>query len=295
MSSPSLFDEANDVILTTADHFWGSPLSKLRKGESKLIAALTQSTNYWHLAALMMTTGLGAFTIFTVSTLVRGLYGNSWIGAVSIGAIFGVMTMLVSAFSRQGNMPIFDIVGILINLSIFNTKAKSPSGGKTVRANLHVVQAVLLFITLLGAGFASAGICRAVLGEAAYAGAAKIPNPAFSNDKVFFIEYFAMTIFYLFIQQMILVDSRIEFVAILSGFYWTAMQAIGYDISSASYNFVYWLTVNTVGFTSLFWKGWWVYLVSALATTATVLIFNKLLFWLYNAAIRQDTSKQSTD
>ncbi len=269
---------------------------QVRKASQKIVNGLATPKNWWHLATLMLTTGLATFTIFTVSTLVRGLYGDSWIGAVSIGAIFGVMTMLASAFSKGGLMPIFDIVGIIINMSIFNMEVSSrKKGHKSKRAKLHLIPAIFLLITLLGAGFASAGISRAILGEAAYSGAAKVPNPAYAHDKAFFIEYFAMTIFYMFIQQMVLVGARIEFVAILSGFYWTAMQAIGYDISSASYNFVYWLTVNTIGFTANFWVGWWVYLVSALATAGTVLFLNKLLFWLYNAAIRQDLSKESDD
>ena len=117
------------------------------------------------------------------------------------------------------------------------------------------------------------------------------PLADYTWDKAFFIEFFGMTVFYIFIQQMTLIGSRIEFTALFSSFYWVSLQAIGYDISSASYNFVYWLTVNTIGFHADFWSGWYVYLGASAATVGAVLVINKLLFFLYNAAIRHDTTQ----
>ncbi len=277
-------------VVTPADIYWNAE-STAKKGIAKvgkkvlnagrMINGIFVPENWWHVLTMMMTTGLCVFTAFTVSTIVRGIYGDSWIGAVAIGAIFGVMTMMASAFSVRGQMPVFGLEGILIGLAPIKGKVKK---GRSIRSGLHFLPALLMLITLLGAGYASAGISKAILG-ANYDNAAKVPNPAYNDGQVFFIEYFGTTIYYLFVHQMTLRGARFEYVAILTGFYWTAMQAIGYDISSASYNFVYWLTVNTVGFTSNFWVGWWIYLVAALASVATVIAFNWLLFFFHNSAM----------
>lgn len=280
-------------------------VERARKVSKKVVDEVFMPKNYWRLALTALTTGFAVFTLFTVSTLVRGLYTGAWIGSVAIGAIFGTMYLLASAYSSRGLSPIFGIEGILINLSIFNMRALRRNGQKSKRtgeryehAHLHLIPAILLLITLIGAAFASAGICRAILGASAYQNAAKVPSPGFDAGKVFFIEFFGMTVFHIFSQQMVLTGVRVEAVAVLSAFYWTAMQAIGYDISSASYNMIYWLSVNAIGSADNtgfnYWHDWWVYLVATLASAAAALAINKLTFWLRNSAILRDIGKYNT-
>lgn len=253
--------------------------------------------NPWRLALTLFATGFTTFAFFTTSTIVRGIYGDLWYGPVAIGGIFAAMTLLQAAFLGKGFVPFFDLVGIILNLRLLNFKTRSLDNhkDKTVRSQLDFVPAIILTIGLLGAGFASAGVSYGVLQKTLYEGAAKIPpNPSdYGNDKAFFMEFFAMAFYYVFLHQSVMLGVGISHISILSGFYMTAMQALGYDISSAAFNFVYWLTVNTIGFHAHFWQGWWVYVAASAATVGLVWAVNRIVFWLYNKAIKYDHQLQA--
>lgn len=250
-------------------------------------------------------TFVAAFCFFTIGTSARALsFGSDWIGACAIGSATAACYMFVSMITGGTTMPHFDIFTILLSLRAMGItslrklpdgvpvpyyapsvrRSKPRRGAKAARQasyTLEFMHAFWLCVAVIAAGFASAGVCRLVLDSAYDNAEITIRDSDFNAGEAFFYEMFFS--FFLNILAVILPLHGVHpiNIALLLGLVTIGFQAVGFNVSSASFNFVRWLSVNSVGGSSAWNSDAWVWPIGVLVSTVAIYIVH----WIMSYAL----------
>lgn len=258
--------------------------------------------NPYHLALDCLATMVAVFFLSTAATLSRALaFGDDWIGMCAIAGVTSATYMFVSVATGGSIAPHFDIVTILLSLRMFNVKSFRKGTGKHVPKgtsqlidavdyykgqycfDLSLMEAFWLTIAVMAGAFASAGICRLVLDSAYDNAEIVIRSSDFNAGEAFFVELFGYVFINVLLLQLPLNGVHPAITAITLGLTTLGFQALGFNVSSACYNFTRWLSVNAVGGHSA-WNGdSWVWPVAGVVAVAAIAVIFNLMNWLIAA------------
>jgi hypothetical protein len=241
-------------------------------------------------------TFLVAFCFFTIGTVSRALaFGSDWIGMCAIGGATAACYMLIAVVTGGTTAPHLDILTVLLSLKMFGLKSfrKDPVDEMNIsyipgvvrssdgqhRYSLGLIQAFWLILTLIAAGFASAGISRLVLDSAYDNAEIVIRDSDFNAGEAFFIETFGVFFMNFLALQLPLNGVHPINTAILLGIVALGFQAFGFNVSSACFNFVRWLSTNAVGGSSAWSSASWVWPVAVLVGGAGIYVVSMLMSW----------------
>lgn len=256
-------------------------------------------TNPYHLFFDCAVTFLVAFCFFTVGTVSRGLaFGDDWIGMCAIGGATAACYMLAAVLTGGTTMPHVDILTVLLSLRMMGFKSlrknvdpdSPPSGhyAPSIALNrddgqfyytLGMSTAFWLIVTIFAAGFASAGICRLVLDSAYDNAEITIRDANFNSGEAFFVEIFGVFFMNYLALQLPLNGVHPINTAILLGIVALGFQAFGFNVSSACFNFVRWLSVNAVGGASAWSNDAWVWPVAVVVGGAAIYVVQMVMTW----------------
>lgn len=249
-----------------------------------------------------LATFLVAFIYFTVGTQSRALgFGDDWIGMVAIGGITAACYVFLCAITGSTITPHFDIFTILLSLkavgihSFRKNAAHVPKADQVMpcvrlsaedgqfRYTLGPMYALALIVALFAAAFASAGFSKLILDSAYNNAEIVIRDANFNAGEAFFVELVGS--FFLTALAVLLPLNGIHpiNIAILLGLVTMGFQAYGFNVSSASFNLVRWLSVNAVAGSSAWSSASWVWPVAPLVASTALLV----IFWVMSWALRK--------
>ncbi len=267
-----------------------------------------EEQNWWLIGANSLSIFIGATCFFAFSTLGRALYFfDPWVGHVVTASSFIVAYVLMTLTTSAGVQPIFDYSNLILNsrfLSMgatFTRKSKRDSSGairQDVRVQggqIGITETLIYLIALLAATFLANGLARLIAGDGLYAHAAKVVPPWSTSDRAFAIEWMVQTIVLFVGQQAVFHGASREYVGIFLGLATVGFQAIGYGVSGASFNTVYWLGVSVLGTgitednfgnPVVWWdNSTWVYPVSTVVAILTVILLGVALSYMKKFAM----------
>lgn len=259
--------------------------------------------NPYHLFFDCAATFVIAFCFFTIGTVSRALaFGSDWIGMCAIGGATAACYMLGAVLTGGSVMPHVDILTVLLSLKMVGFKslrknavlAERPVGHYApsiaykvkdgqFRYTMGMMTAFWLIVAIMAAGFASAGIGRLVLDSAYDNAEIVIRDSDFNAGEAFFVELFG--VFFMNFLTLLLPLNGVHPIntAILLGIVALGFQAFGFNVSSACFNFVRWLSVNAVGGSSAWSSDSWVWpiavLVGGVAIYVVQMIMSYALTW----------------
>ena len=242
-------------------------------------------------------TFLVSFCLFTITTVSRAIsFGNDWIGMCAIGGGTAAAYMLLSVLTGGSTLPHFDIISILLSLRMlglrsfrklnsehiprgdqFTSSVTQNEKTKQHRFKMNLTTAFALMVTIFASAFASAGICRLVLDSAYDNAEIVIRDSDFNSGEAFFIELFGYFFLNFLALQLPLNGVHPVNTAILLGLSVIGFQAFGYNVSSASFSFVRWLSVNAVGGASAWSSDSWVWPVAGVVAAVAIAIVTRIM------------------
>jgi hypothetical protein len=255
-----------------------------------------RKVNPWHLGLDCVITFVCVFFLSTAATLSRALaFGNDWIGMCAIAGVTTATFLFHSICTGGSVLPHFDIITILLSLRQFgiasyrkkNVKHVPSETSQYVEAvdaititknqysyDMGMTTAIALIIAVMAGAFASAGICRLVLDSAYDNAEIVIRDSDFNAGEAFFVELFGYVFLNFLVLQLPLNGVHPAITAIVLGFSVLGFQALGFNISSASYSFTRWLSVNAVGGHSAWSNDSWVWPVAGVVAVVTIFVLN---------------------
>lgn len=277
-----IFSSASGVAVRA-----GVKIRKMKMGE----------VNPYYLFFDCAATFLVSFCLFTITTVSRAIsFGNDWIGMCAIGGGTAVSYVLLSYLTGGTTLPHFDIISVLLSLRVFGLRSfrklnidhiphdnqftpsvtqKEKSGQHRFKMNLTT--AFALIVTLFASAFASAGICRLVLDSAFDNAEIVIRDSDFNSGEAFFVELFG----YFFLNFLALLlplnGAHPLNTGILLGLGVLGFQAFGYNVSSACFSFVRWLSVNAVGGSSAWSSDSWLWPVAGVVAAVSIAIVTRIM------------------
>lgn len=265
--------------------------------ETDLIFYKGKRVNPYHLFFDCAATFFVAFCFFTIGTVSRALaFGNDWIGMCAIGGATAACYMLVIALTGGTTMPHVDILTVLLSLRMvgFKSLRKNPTSvppapgpyapsvafdedDGQARYTLGMTAAFWLIVTLFAAGFASAGISRLILDSAYDNAEIVIRDSDFNAGEAFFVELFG--VFFMNFLALLLPLNGVHPVntAILLSIVALGFQAFGFNVSSACFNFVRWLSTNAVGGASAWSSDSWVWPVAVVVGGVAIYVVQMIM------------------
>lgn len=241
-----------------------------------------------------------AFCFFTVGTVSRAIsFGNDWIGMCAIGGATAACYMLTAVLTGGTVAPHFDILTVLLSLKMvglrsFRKAARDEDDKYTrmghyypaiemrkgqYRYGLDIMAAFWLCVAIIAAGFASAGLSKLVLDNAYGNAEIVIRDSDFNAGEAFFIELFGVFFMNFLALQLPLNGVHPINTAILLGLVALGFQAYGYNVSSACFNFVRWLSVNAVGGASAWSSASWVWPVAVVVGGTAIYVVSMIMSW----------------
>lgn len=255
--------------------------------------------NPYHLALDCLATFVGVFFLSTAATLSRALaFGEDWIGMCAIAGVTSATYMFISVATGGSVAPHFDIITILLSMRLFGIKSFRKGTGKHVPKgsdqiidavdfrkgqycfDMSVTEAFWLIVAVMAAAFASAGICRLVLDSAYDNAEITIRSSDFNAGEAFFVELFGYVFLNVLLLQLPLNGVHPAITSITLGLSVLGFQALGFNVSSACYNFTRWLSVNAVGGHSAWNSDSWVWPVAGVVSVAAIAVVFAVMNWL---------------
>lgn len=287
-----------------------------RVGITTTVKAFTGSKkriNPYYLALDCMATLVAVFFLSTAATLSRALaFGDDWIGMCAIAGVSAATYLLVSVATGGSIAPHFDIITILLSLRIFNIKSfrkdnikHVPSGSEQlINAvevckgqycyNLSLTEGFWLIVAVMAGAFASAGICRLVLDSAYDNAEIVIRDSNFNSGEAFFVELFGYVFINFLLLQLPLNGVHPAITSIVLGLTVLGFQALGFNVSSACYNFTRWLSVNAVGGASAWSSDSWLWPVAGVVAVVSIAVISAIMNWLRIKGKRYNNKYEST-
>lgn len=244
-------------------------------------------------------TFLVSFCLFTITTVSRAIsFGNDWIGMCAIGGGTAAAYMLLSVLTGGTTLPHFDIISVLLSLRMFGLRSfrklnidhiprddqftnsvTQNEKSKQHRFRMNITTALALIVTIFASAFASAGICRLVLDSAFDNAEIVIRDSDFNAGEAFFVELFGYFFLNFLALQLPLNGVHPINTALLLGLSVIGFQAFGYNVSSASFNFVRWLSVNAVGGASAWSSDSWLWPVAGVVAAVAIAVVTRIMIW----------------
>jgi hypothetical protein len=161
------------------------------------------------------------------------------------------------------------------------------------RYTLGPMYALALVLAVVGAGFASAGISKLILDSAYNNAEIVIRDSNFNAGEAFYVEMIGS--FFLTALAVLLPLNGVHpiNIAILLGLVTMGFQAYGFNVSSASFNLVRWLSVNAVAGSSAWSSASWVWPIAPLVASVALIV----VFWVMSWALtkRNKYAKKKTN
>lgn len=257
-----------------------------------------KSPNPYHLLFDCAATFVVTFCFFTIGTVSRALaFGNDWIGMCAIAGATAACYMLIAVLTGGTTAPHFDILTILLSLKMFDLRSFRkhasidniptghyipgvvPTSSGQYRYSLGLVAAFWLIVAVMAAGFASAGISKLILDSAYDNAEIIIRDSDFNAGEAFFIETFGVFFMGFLSLQLPLNGVHPINTAILLGIVALGFQAFGFNVSSACFNFVRWLSTNAVGGSSAWSSASWVWPVAVVVGGVGIYVVSMIMSW----------------
>lgn len=268
--------------------------------------------NPYYLALDCMATMVAVFFLSTAATLSRALaFGDNWIGMCAIAGVSAATYMLVSVFTGGSIAPHFDIITILLSLRIFNIKSfrkdnikHVPNGNSQLISavsvckgqycyDLSIMEGFWLIVAVMAGAFASAGICLLVLDNAYNNAEIVIRDANFNSGEAFFVELFGYVFINALLLQLPLNAVHPAITSIMLGLTMLGFQALGFNVSSACYNFTRWLSTNAVGGASAWSSDSWVWPVAGVVAVVAIALISNIMTWLRVKGKKYGTSYET--